>query len=135
MNMLRDYISERLIKKKQYWLTIWKKINLLRLCCQFHEQNIQTFRSLRGFTYFKRLISYVDCILKSDQLEDDIKELGFLDVCNEIMRAIDVIGLRTSNIEEKSSMIIFWGVFNFFTNLIYIAFHHMTIFWGFSSVP
>ena len=81
-----------------------KKINLLRLCCQFHEQNIQTFRSLRGFTYFKRLISYVDCILKSDQLEDDIKELGFLDVCNEIMRAIDVIGLRTSNIEEKSSM-------------------------------
>ena len=104
LKMLRDYISERLIKKKQYWLTIWKKINLLRLCCQFHEQNIQTFRSLRGFTYFKRLISYVDCILKSDQLEDDIKELGFLDVCNEIMRAIDVIGLRTSNIEEKSSM-------------------------------
>ena len=53
----------------------------------------------------------MDCILKSDQLEDDIKELGFLDVCNEIMRAIDVIGLRTSNIEEKSSrdFLRIWG--------------------------
>ena len=28
LNMLCDYISERLIRKKQYWLTIWKKVNL-----------------------------------------------------------------------------------------------------------
>jgi hypothetical protein len=40
LKMSCDYISERSIRKEQYWVTTWKKINVLRLCCQFHDQNI-----------------------------------------------------------------------------------------------
>jgi len=90
-----DYISERLMGEKEYWVKIWKKINLIRLCCQFHDQNIETFRYLHGFRYFNRLIN---CLLEIASSEKDTRELRYLDVCKETVRAIDVIGLRPSDI-------------------------------------
>jgi len=97
LKMLDETISEILIREKPYWVTIWRKINLLRLCCQFHDQNIQTFRSLHGFRYFNRLISQMDSLFESDPSEKDIRELGLLDVSKEITRTIDVIGLIPSD--------------------------------------
>jgi hypothetical protein len=97
LKMLGETISEILIREKPYWVTIWRKINLLRLCCQFHDQNIQTFRSLHGFRYFNRLISQMNSLFESDPSEKDIRELGLLDVSKEITRTIDVIGLIPSD--------------------------------------
>ena len=103
LNRLDDYSSEILIRKKQWWLTIWKKNNLLRLCCPFHDQNIQTFRSLHGLRYFNRLIPHMNCLLENNPSVKDIRELGFLDVCKEMTRAIDVIGVRPSDLVVKRS--------------------------------
>ena len=63
-------VTEMLTREEQ-WIAMWKKINLLRVCCEFHYENIQTFRihifwkthlSLHGYTYLGKVIweTYLD---------------------------------------------------------------------------
>jgi hypothetical protein len=79
---------------------MWKKINLLRMYCQFHSKNIETFRSLHGFRYLNELIIQIRMLLTSHSIiEKDTKET-VLEVCKEICRAIDVIGLKPLDIHE-----------------------------------
>ena len=57
LSMLHKSVSENSDFQKQYWVTMWKKINLLRLYCQYHDENIQTFRDLNGFRYLYKIIN------------------------------------------------------------------------------
>jgi hypothetical protein len=105
---LRECVKQRLIIEKQ-WVKIWKKMNIIRLFCEFHSQNIELFISLRGFRYLKKVI-------RKTLREKDAKEAA-LDVGKEIVRAIDVIinGLRSrgqnsmgilGNFEKRQSVIL-----------------------------
>ena len=88
LTRLQKYDTQRPITGNQ-WAKLWKKINLVRLFCEFHSQNIELFISLQGFTYLRELNSIIST-------ENDAKEAA-LDVGREIVRAIDVIltALRT----------------------------------------
>jgi len=49
------YVSKILTRQKK-WMAMWKKINLLCPCCEFHYQNIETFRSLHDYRYLEKFI-------------------------------------------------------------------------------
>jgi hypothetical protein len=60
LNILSDGISMDLVLETQEWVKLWKKINLLRLYCQYRDENIQTFRGLNGFIYLEKLIIQIE---------------------------------------------------------------------------
>lgn len=97
------YILNKSLPKKvttqDECLTIWKKINLLRLYCQFDRKNIETFRSLHGFRYLNEFILQLTMLLRSTTVGKETKETAW-DVCKEICKAIDVMGLRPEDIED-----------------------------------
>ena len=62
--ILEKSMLEMVTTKKQC-TTMWKKINLLRMYCQFHSRNIVTFRSLDGFKYLNQLIHETTILLNS----------------------------------------------------------------------
>jgi hypothetical protein len=63
----------------------------MRVCCEFHYQNVETFRSLHGYRYLEKFIweTYLDLLT-----EDTERSLS--NVCEEIVRAFDVIGYRVA---------------------------------------
>lgn len=105
LNELRTSVtSERWTDRKQYWETIWKKINLVRLYCQSHNANIQTFRSLRGYQYFDKIVAKANLYLSFRSCSKDHNEAGLMDICKELVRTVDTIGLISSNITGENSM-------------------------------
>lgn len=82
--------------------TIWKQINILRLYCGFDSKNIETFRSLHGFRYLNEFIIKVTMLLKSNIIATDTVENAW-DLCKEISREIDVIGLKADGIHDLKS--------------------------------
>ena len=92
LDLLFKSMQEQLTTQKQCSM-LWKKINLLRLYCQFDSKNIETFRSLHGFRYLNEVITRITMLLKSNIIEMSIKKAAW-DVCKEIARSIDVIGLK-----------------------------------------
>ena len=52
----KSVIIEYSITENQ-WSKIWKKINLIRLFCEFNYENIKLFISLHGFIYFCKVIA------------------------------------------------------------------------------
>jgi hypothetical protein len=105
---LYKYVKGRPITEEQ-WVKIWKTINILRLFCEFHFQNIKLFISLRGFRCLKKVIHQT-------LRENDAKDAA-LDVGKETARTVDVIinGMRSrggtsleilGNLEERQSVIL-----------------------------
>lgn len=84
-------VSE-MLTKQNCWIIMWKKINFLRVCCEFHNENINTFRSLDGYRYLECLIweTFLELLTDEDNIEEDLMNL-----CKEIVRTIDVIGLKS----------------------------------------
>jgi hypothetical protein len=116
LNILSDGVSRNLGLQKQDWVKMWKKMNLLRLYCQYRDENIQTFRGLNGFSYLQKLILQIEVLLNSDStdvllnsdltLTQEVKEIkeAAVDVCKEILKAVDVIGFRNSDIAGENSI-------------------------------
>ena len=98
LDLLGECLSENVTTKMQCW-EMWKKINLLRMYCQFHSKNTETFRSLHGFRYFNELFIKIRILLRSNSIEDDAKETLW-DVCREMLRAMDVVGLKAGDIYD-----------------------------------
>ena len=115
LNILSDGISMDLVLETQEWVKLWKKINLLRLYCQYRDENIQTFRGLNGFIYLEKLIIQIEVFLKTDSTDillnsniprmQEVKEIkeAAVDVCREIAKAVDVIGFRSSDFAGENS--------------------------------
>ena len=82
-------VSKILTRQKKL-MPMWKEINLLRVCCEFHYQNVETFRSLHGYIYLEIFIWETYLALLTKDTERSISN-----VCEEIVRAFDVIGLRS----------------------------------------
>ena len=80
---------------------MWKKINFLRVCCEFHNENINTFRLLDGYRYLECLIweTFLELLTDEDNIEEDLMNL-----CKEIVRTIDVFGLKSSDIVGDNAM-------------------------------
>jgi len=124
LNTLRNYvISERWTKEKQCWGTVWKNINLVRLYCQSNEKNIQTFRCLHGYKYFDQIVTKALLYLRLHSNSEDNSEAGLLDICKEIVRTVDIIGLISSDIVGENSM-----GFDVISGLVsilgHVSFHH-----------
>ena len=118
LKILEKSLLKILTTKKQC-TTMWKKINLLRMYCQFHSKNIETFRSLDGFKYLNQLILETTIPLSSPSVEMDIKEAA-RDTFKEIARTIDVIDLKPvdiDNIKEENKFIFTMG----YISMIYLS--------------
>ena len=83
-------------KKEEDWTVLWQKLNLIRLYCQYREQNKNSFLFIKGYKYLFKVIdmhlfhSLWNCYHSSD----DAKE-----VCRELVRIVDIIGLRQCQLE------------------------------------
>ena len=116
--ILEKSLLEILTTKKQC-TTMWKKINLLRMYCQFHSRNIETFRSLDGFKYLNELNHETMILLNSPLVGMEIKEAA-RDTYKEIARMIDVIELKPvdiDNIKEENKFIFTMG----YISMIYLS--------------
>jgi hypothetical protein len=41
----------------EHWKALWKKLNLVRLYCQYREENRQVFSSIKGYKYLFQVIN------------------------------------------------------------------------------
>ena len=82
------YISQKNEKKEEVdWKTLWRKLNLIRLYCEYEESNRDSFSSIEGYKY---LFMVVDTELQySYSSSDEAKE-----VCREVARIVDIVGLK-----------------------------------------
>ena len=100
--LLKDFVSHyhRFSKieekNEEDWKVLWKKINLIRLYCQYSEQNKNSFLFINGYKYLFKVIDTHLCKSVSEwwSLCDDAKE-----VCRELARIVDIMGLRHSELE------------------------------------
>jgi hypothetical protein len=79
----------------EHWKALWKKLNLVRLYCQYREENRQVFSSIKGYEYLFQVINLqllYSCRKFSGSSCDDAQE-----VCKELARIVDVMG----GLEEK----------------------------------
>jgi len=76
---------------KKYWKNLRQKLNLLRLYCQYSEENKETFLSIKGY---ENLFQVVNEPLHSLFLEHYPSCEYAMEVCIEIAKIVDVISLR-----------------------------------------
>ena len=109
---LYEYVKGRPMITEEQWVEIWKTINILRLFCEFHFQNIKLFISLQGFRYFEKVIHQTFRNLRGNDPKDAALEVG-----KETARAVDVVinGMRSrgvtsmeilGNLEERQSVLL-----------------------------
>ena len=82
LSELHESVNWRTITEDE-WLKIWRKMNIVRLFCDFDSQNIRSFISVNGFRYFQTVIAKI--------LEENEAKEAALDVSMEIVRIIAVI--------------------------------------------
>ena len=88
----------------RFWEKIWKNINLIRLYCQSHVENIETFRNLNGYTYFSRIVEVMDLHFTRYFNPNFAREVASMAVCKEILRIFDMISLTSSDMVGENSM-------------------------------
>ena len=104
LSELHESVNWRTITEDE-WLKIWRKMNIVRLFCDFDSQNIRSFISVNGFRYFQTVIAKI--------LEENEAKEAALDVSMEIVRIIAVIknehgddSRGTGKLRENSEVIL-----------------------------
>lgn len=90
------------MEEEKYWKALWKKLNLLRLYCEYRPENRETFSSIKGYEYFFKVVSEPLLVLCREYYSvcDYIKE-----VFREAARIVDIIGVKyidLQSVPEKS---------------------------------
>ena len=88
------------------WNALWQGFNLLRLYCQYHEENKQLFLSIRGYDYlFQKVITDSLCYLLREYstIYDDAMHLW-----NELVKIVDVIVLEDRHLLAAPPISV-WG--------------------------
>ena len=75
------------------WNALWQDFNLLRLYCQYREENRELFLSIRGYEYLFEVIngSLIHLLRKYYN--------NAMEVCTEVVKIVDVIGLEDHHLQ------------------------------------
>jgi hypothetical protein len=88
--------SEKQEKTEEDWKVLWQKLNLIRLYCQYRKENKDSFSIMKGYKYLFKVIDahLLNLLWEWFSSCDDAKE-----VCWELARIVDIIGLRHNDLE------------------------------------
>lgn len=104
---------KRKSQKNHCWKALWQRFNLLRLYCQYRAENRELFSSIRGYKWLYQVITEELFYLCRNYYSscDDAKE-----VCKEVARFLDVIGLNDSDL-AKAPEDFRWGSVHILSDL------------------
>ena len=110
---VNEHYMNRNLKNERCWKVLWQRLNLVRLYCQYSEENREMFFSIGGYAYLLQIVDERFFILCSEyySLCDDTKE-----VCKEVARIVDVIGLRESELVMLSKDFL-WALVHILSDL------------------
>jgi hypothetical protein len=93
---------------------LWQKFNLLRLYCQYREENKDAFYSIKGYEILTQVVNRKLFILCHEYYSssNDAKE-----VCKEVARTLDVIGLKESDLLSVPAEVV-WALVHILSELI-----------------
>ena len=79
------------VENERYWKVFWQRFNLVRLYCQYSQENRELFISIRGYAYLLEIVDerLLNLCNEYYTLCGDTKE-----VCKELAKIVDVIGFR-----------------------------------------
>ena len=94
--------EKRDLESEHHWKPLWQKFNLLRLYCQYRQENRDVFRSVGGYVYMSMIAEFSFYILlryysTCDHVKEIYKEAG---------RIVDIIGLKESDLSRDYFMTI-----------------------------